>query len=374
MKKFLILVVLHFLRLAAKIQLLKNKPLVIGVTGSAGKSSTVAAIETALKQKYQVKSTGTTNSESGIPLSILGLKMTDYSPFDWLRVILLIPVQLLFYRPSYTIFVAEMGIDSLKPPKNMGYLLSIIKPQIGVFLNVLPVHTEQMRNVDAIAVEKGKLIASLPTNGFAIVNKNDPRTQIKTAAKTVLFDGTALGAANTIGKILGVPPIKSFTPPPGRGQVFAGINNSKLIDSSYNASGIPMLLALAHLAKRRAIRRIAVLGDMRELGDLAASEHKIVAKEAYRLADKIITVGPLTEIYFPKDPKLVAQFANSWQAGKFLQTYIKSGDVVLFKGSQNTIFLETAVEMCLKNRADATKLCRRGKFWDKQREKYAKEN
>lgn len=364
------LAVLNYLRILAKIQLLKNNPTIIGVTGSAGKSSTVAAIETALKQKYSVKSTGTANSESGIPLSILGLKMTDYSPLDWLRVILLTPVQLLFYWPKSDIFIAEMGIDSLTPPKNMGYLLSIAQPKIGVFLNVLPVHTEQMRSIDAIATEKGKLISRLPEDGFALVNKNDPKTHIKTTAQIVYFDGTALGAANAIAKILSAPAIKSFPLPPGRGQTFAGINGSKLIDSSYNASKIPMLLALETLSKTAGKRHIAVLGDMRELGALAASEHRAVAKEAYRSADVVLTVGPLTRKYFPKSPKLLAQFVTSWQAGKFLQNFLKPGDVALFKGSQNTIFLETAVEMCLANRADASKLCRRGKFWDKQREKY----
>lgn len=106
---------------------------------------------------------------------------------------------------------------------------------------------------------------------------------------------------------------------------------------------------------------------MRELGDFAEEGHKTVATTAYKLADKVITVGSLTKKYFPPNPKLVNQFDNSRQAGIFLQTYLQPGDLVLFKGSQNTIFLETAVEMCLENKEDSPKLCRRGEFWDKKR-------
>jgi len=129
---------------------------------------------------------------------------------------------------------------------------------------------------------------------------------------------------------------------------------------------LPTILALQDLSKHVG-RKIAVLGDMRELGEKAQEEHEIVAKEAYKLADVVITIGELTRKYYPKNSKLIAQFDNSYQVGNFLQTFIKPKDVILFKGSQNTIFLETAVEMCLKNKSDANKLCRRGKFWDKQR-------
>lgn len=390
MKKQLSLAILYYLRFLAKIQLAKIKPVIIGVTGSAGKSSCVAAIETILKSKFRVKTTAGANSESGIPLSILDLKMTDYSPLDWLRVILLAPLSLI-RNTKYKILVCEMGIDELVWPKNMEYLLTIVRPKIGVFLNVLPVHTLQMKSVENIAAEKGKLIASLPPDGTAVVNRDDLRTHIKTAAKTVYFSGDFLSAAKVVGRVFGISLATSnqqlatsFIRPPGRWSIFPGINGSILIDSSYNASPVPMLSALGLLKKeqffKRTVllkkspfairRRIAVLGDMRELGDLEKAEHQKVATVAYELTDKVITVGPLTKKYFPQNPKLLAQFNSSYQAGEFLQTFLQPGDLVLFKGSQNTIFLETAVEMCLKNKADAAKLCRPGRFWDKQREKY----
>ena len=78
MKKFFSNFVLYYLRFFAKLKLAKINPIVIGVTGSAGKTSCVAAIEAILKTKFKVKTTGAANSESGIPLEILGLKMNDY--------------------------------------------------------------------------------------------------------------------------------------------------------------------------------------------------------------------------------------------------------------------------------------------------------
>ncbi|MCL4390180.1 MAG: UDP-N-acetylmuramoyl-tripeptide--D-alanyl-D-alanine ligase [Patescibacteria group bacterium] len=387
MKKLLSLTVLYYLRFWARRSLEQVKPIIIGVTGSAGKSTCVAAIEVILKTKYQVRTTGTSNSESGLPLSVLGLKMEDYSPLDWIRVLLLAPFSLLIAHCSFDILVCEMGIDELVWPKNMDYLLSIVQPKIGVFLNVLPAHTMQMKSVDNIAAEKGKLIATLPADGTAVVNKNDPRTHIQTRAKTVYFSGDSLSAARAVGRLFDVSLATShqqlatrFSPPPGRNSIFKGIHNSTIIDSSYNASPVPVLNALHDLSgfhpdnpdtvKKELSRKIAVLGDMRELGDLAPKYHREVAKKAYQVADAVITVGPLCRQFFPQNPKLKAQFDNSFQAGKFLQTFIQPGDVVLFKGSQNTIFLEAAVEMCLANKTDAAKLCRRGKFWDKQRAKF----
>ena len=372
MKKSLTLFVLYYLRFFARLKLKQISPIIIGVTGSAGKSSCVAAIEAVLKEKFKVKTTGTGNSESGIPLSILNLKMTDYSTWDWLRVLILAPFA---KTEKYDVLVAEMGIDELIWPKNMDYLLSIIQPKIGVFLNALPVHTMQMKSVENIFKEKSKLISSLPADGYAVINS---KYQIPTKAKTVYFkdDGTPIPPAMSVGKIFGINTsyqqlAASIQLPPGRWSIFKGINNSTIIDSSYNSSPTPTINALKKLSdirnpKSEIRRHIAVLGDMRELGNLAGKYHKEVFILAKECADEIITVGPL----FKKFVKTKYQFETAFQAGQFLQDFIKSGDVILFKGSQNTIFLETAVEMCLANKSDVSKLCRRGKFWENKRKFY----
>ena len=389
MKQILSTFVLEYLRFFAKLKLAQINPTIIGVTGSAGKSSCVAAIEAVLKQKYKVKTTGTTNSESGIPLAILNLKLNNYSVLDWLRVMFLAPFS---KTEKYEILVVEMGVDELTPPKNMEYLLTIVKPKIGVLLNVYPTHTQQMGSVENIFKEKTNLISSFPPNGTAVIS--DCLPDIPTKAKVVKFkdDGTPIPAAIAVGKIFGlVTSHQSLATrlqlPPGRWSIFKGINGSTLIDSSYNASPVPTSLALERLKAESATlargglaklnetalerakvkRTIVVLGDMRELGDLAEKFHEEVATKAYQNADAVITVGPLCRSYFPANKKLIAQFDNWHEAGKYLQGYIKKDDVVLFKGSQNTIFLEGAVEMCLANKSDAALLCRRGPYWEKQR-------
>ncbi|MEK7565699.1 MAG: Mur ligase family protein, partial [Patescibacteria group bacterium] len=259
--------VLYYLRFWARRKLAQINPLIIGVTGSAGKSSCVAAIEAILKEKYKVKTTGTTNSESGIPLSILDLKPKDYSVFDWIRLVILAPIKHLTSNTKYQILVCEMGIDSLELPKNMEYLLTIVRPKIGVFLNALPVHTQQMKSVENIFTEKSKLIRSLPADGTAVINSD---YDIPTKAKVIKFrdDGTAIPPAMAVGKIFGITKVPKFILPPGRWSFFAGINGSKIIDSSYNASPVTMNNALEFLKKTPGKRKIAVLGDMRELGDL----------------------------------------------------------------------------------------------------------
>src|SRR3989344_7525274 len=140
--------ILYYLRFFARLQLRKFHPLIIGVTGSAGKSSCVAAIECVLTGKRQIKATKQLNSETGIPLAILDIAMEDYTPADWLKAMLLAPAKILTNWKRFDTFVVEMGIDSPVPPKNMEYLLTIVQPAMGVFLNVAGAHTQ---NFDAYA-------------------------------------------------------------------------------------------------------------------------------------------------------------------------------------------------------------------------------
>ena len=357
--------ILRYLRFFAQWQLKKIRPDIVGVTGSVGKTSTTLAVGAILKTKYKTKICSGMNSESGIPLNILGLKLTDYSAWDWLKVILLAPVMVLVDWHKYEKYVVEMGVDEPKAPKNMGYLLTIVRPRVGVFLNVAAVHTQQFGNVEAIAQEKGKLIRQLPGNGIAILNRNDPlvwQWSKKTKAQVIPFTDDA---AAVVGKVFGINEQVDFKLPPGRMSLIEGIKNSLIIDSSYNASRESILKALGVLAGYKGRRKIAVLGDMRELGDLAKQEHEAVAEAASKIADVIVTVGPLTKQYLGEK----YSFMSSREAGRFIKDkLIQEGDVILVKGSQNTVFLEVVVEMLMQHPEQANELlCRRGKYWDKIR-------
>lgn len=142
MKKIFIWFILRYLRFFARLALSISKPKTIGITGSVGKSSTRNAVYAMMKDYFKVKVIKEGNSESGIPLGILGISPGHYRLFDWLRIMIQAPFRLNNIK-NIDYLIVEMGIDSPFPPKNMDYLLTIIKPDISVVLNVYPVHTMQ---------------------------------------------------------------------------------------------------------------------------------------------------------------------------------------------------------------------------------------
>jgi UDP-N-acetylmuramyl pentapeptide synthase len=427
---------LYYLRFFAILQLKKNNPFIIGVTGSVGKTSAKNAIRAVLKDNTNLKVANKANSETGIPLNILGLSMKNYSPLDWLRVCLMSPIKLITNWEKYKVLLVEMGVDSPNPPKNMEYLLTIIKPTVGVFLNAYPVHSQafdhlvsdsdpakrenQMRRV--IAQEKGKLITSLSSNGVAILNQDDENVSAfsgQTKANVITFGYSNIAAVriekveislkgtwftfrhqdesasfiyrdNALGKVFGhtfaaaisvgissgltlnecIEGLKkNFKLPKGRMSLIPGINDSTIIDSSYNSSTIPLIDALNTLKEIAPSRKIAVLGDMREMGQEAEFAHKTIAKVALDNCDHVILVGPNMEKYAKpilKEKSVVV--ANAKEVVDILLREIKPQDTILIKGSQNQIFLEYIVEKIMKNPQNADKLlCRRGEFWNQKR-------
>lgn len=479
---------LTYLRILAKLQLAKvnllrkltskNPVMIVGITGSVGKTSTMLATVAALKDSFKVKYSEKANSESGIPLNILGLTMKDYSIFDWLRVAVFLPLMLFLNWQDYDVYVVEMGVDEPTEPKNMSYLLKIIRPQIGVFIGVTSVHSQQFEKLftsevktgtpprcvslekvlNAIADEKAKLIASLPKDGFAVLNLNDRFvTERKglTRAKTIgvgtdkdihvekvssskegtsikySFSGTTIherssmysqkgivlpeayainfGLAIGVAAALGIMPQKAidgikrnFKMPPGRCSLIKGIKNILIIDSSYNSSpkaSLAILDLLDDLGRKTRRKKIAVLGDMRELGNQSKIEHENLAEATVKIADEIVLVGPEMEKHFlpkalkagwkpgcyreehasldsslsfrmtsNKAKKLVHIFKNACFAAEFLKKHLQGGELLLVKGSQNTIFLEIVVETLMADKSKSDELlCRRGTYWEGKR-------
>lgn len=137
-------IVLLYLRFFAKIALFLHKPTVIGIAGSVGKSSTRNALFAILKDHFPSKMIG--NSETGIPLGILGITPHGFTPFHWFLMLIATPFGINFLKGT-TYLIAEMGIDDPYPPKNMEYLLTIIKPDIAVSLNISATHTMQFEKL-----------------------------------------------------------------------------------------------------------------------------------------------------------------------------------------------------------------------------------
>ena len=442
MKQLIASLLLAYFRLLAKRQLKKNNPKIIGITGSAGKTSALASCEVVLQSKYRVKTSHKANSESGIPLNILGLKPHNYSIIDWLRLALLAPIKLLTNKEAYDIYLVEMGIDGPNYPKNMTYLLSIVQPDVGIFLNANLTHSENFdylvsKDLPAkkrgeqitrlIALEKGKIITSLPKNANAVLNLDDQNAdelQNKTQATLCTFAakgkptikitgleysdrdtkflfkyqaktyqltmrdmllpshfGYTFAAAICCGLIHKISISQSireieqkFKLPPGRSTVIAGLNQSLIIDSSYNASTHPALDMLELLKNVKGKRKIALLGDLREMGESAAAAHQQVAKKAAQVCNQVNLVGPLMKEYalpiLEKEKVKVTHHDSAAQAADVLKDQLHPGDVLLVKGSQNTLLLEIAVEKLMAHPEDANKfLCRRSQYWNQQRRK-----
>lgn len=461
MKNKIALALLKYLRFFAKLQLLKNKNAkIIGITASAGKTSTRDAVYAVLNKKSKVKITKKANSESGIPMHILGIKLKGYSLFNWLIVAILAPIKLLTNWEKFDYYIVEMGIDSPNPPKNMEFLLSILKPQISIFLNAGLAHSEPFDHlvketdpkkreklvITEIAKEKAKMVTQLNKNGLAILNFDDENvkeTCKNTQAKicsigknksndiSLLFWKTdwsnkkpttifkfqiqngfgnlssgkkkneileirienylmaehyaySLAAAIAVGLRAGISSkeIKKrletcFALPAGRSSVLDGINDSLIIDSSYNASSMMDLIEVMGKAKSKG-RKIAVLGDIRELGDETTKTHQEIAKKAANIFDIIYLVGPLMREYalpilkkeINKKIEEVASFGQAKSAGSELKNIIKKDDLILFKGSQNTIYLEEAIVQILENPENEKLLCRQDPYWKKIKENF----
>src|SRR5689334_22468816 len=144
-KKLLVPMILSYLRTIAHLALSQTRATVIGVAGSVGKTSTREALYAILKDIAPTHMV-TGNSESGIPLGLVGLFPHDYSPLDWLRMFLVAPLRIGFLTNMRYIIV-EMGIDDPYPPKNMEYLLTIVQPSIGIITEESAAHTMQFEKI-----------------------------------------------------------------------------------------------------------------------------------------------------------------------------------------------------------------------------------
>jgi len=442
MRKIVVTFILSYLRFFARLQLKKVNPIIVGVGGSSGKSSVCELIGIVLSSKYRVKQGKGKNSETGLPLDILGISMTSYAAVDWLKALVLAPIRVVTNNEKYDVYIAEMGIDSPVEPKNMRYLLKIIQPAIAVTTNISLEHSQyfdsfiteeneekrKQKILEMTAAQETLLLTSLPKTGTAIVNLDDSSitnakrnivakqitvsTQHKQADvyinKVQIFIDNflvtftyakkeyslkinallpehfvysfmyaiAVGLSLSIDIEQTISSLeKQFNLPPGRSSVFKGINNTTIIDSSYNNATLPpildMLELLQHVAKKQ--RKVAIIGDMRELGSMSKLNHEIVAEKILETADMAILIGPLMKQYAApilRNKKFNFQsYVTFTDAKEKILESIKENDLILVKSSQNTLYLERVVEMLLADKKDVDKLCRRGTFWDAQRRK-----
>ncbi|MCX6031639.1 MAG: UDP-N-acetylmuramoyl-tripeptide--D-alanyl-D-alanine ligase [Chloroflexi bacterium] len=357
---------------------------VVGITGSVGKTTTKETVANVLTQHYvTLRSEGNLNNEIGLPLTLLQL------------------------TPEHERAVLEMGMYALG---EITRLSDLARPRIGIVTNVGPTHLERMGSIERIAQAKAELVQALPSagdGGVAILNADDPLVRAMaglTRARVFTYglnEAADLWADDISSEGLegirlrlhyGVETFHLHLPMLGRhsvhtalrgaavglieglswteiiagllevrGQlrlmVVPGLRETTLIDDTYNASPISMMAAL-HLLEdiaNRGQRCVAVLGDMFELGSYEEEGHRVVGGRAAQVVDKLVTVGPRAR--WIAEEALADGMASAdvypaesnTDAIGVLQGLIRPGDIILIKGSRG-MAMETIVDVLSRPR------------------------
>jgi UDP-N-acetylmuramyl pentapeptide synthase len=370
------------------------------------------------------KSEKSFNSEFGVPFTILGVGNPWHNPLAWFAVFKRALALLLLPNQYPNLLVLEVGSGK---PGDLAHILRIVSPDVVVVTRLpeIPVHVEAYASPEAVREEEFSPAYALVPHAPLIISSDDPyavRAAARTTAQVVTYgsdeatvqvrdpalyeeEGKVVGmkasvthgeekgtlvvlgsvgipqvlsglAALTTGVACGVPLQEAiealrvhYEPPPGRGRLLEGCNGSVIIDDSYNASPMAVEAALETLRTfPHATRRIAVLGDMLELGRYSVSEHERIATLAHESADLVIGVGIRARAFVlaPEKTRVEAtHFDSSREAAEKLPGIIRKGDVVLVKGSQS-IRTERIVEALLCDPAHASRLVRQERGWKKK--------
>ncbi len=364
----------RYLLALARLVLARYRPVIIGITGSVGKTTTKDALYHVLHGLGLSisKTEGNLNADLGIALSILGYRE---SPAIWQWPIELIVVHLRFlalligWRRLTEYYIVEMGIDRLG---DMARMLKTVKPTVGIITWIGEGHhLEYLKDSETVAKEKGLILSQLPKDGLAIIPATDPHVRLLeelATAPVVTIKPTGLDAlpaiVEAIARFLKLDPdrardrLTSFTNPKGRLTQLKGINRSVLIDDSYNASLPSAKLALSVLARTKGERKIAVFGDILEQGTYETAVHQEIAALAKEQVDQFWSVGN-------RFKKVVSDhwFATPEAAGQALRAVIQPGDVILVKGSQG-MRMEKVSQLLAADPTEAKeKLPRQSKRW-----------
>jgi len=388
--------------LAKKI-LKKYQPKVVAVTGSVGKTSSREAIYSALSSGYPGQvgmARENYNNELGVPLAIIGAVSPGKSIIGWCQVFCKACGLLWKRKKDYPkILILEMAADR---PGDIDYLVKIAPPDVAVVTAVGPSHLEFFSSLETIAREKEKLVKATPEAGLVILNRDDNivakmagsapilrygflqdgekinpeqilasdiRLALSSESQGIMFKLNYRGATVPcrLPKIIGKHQVyaalvaiavglyfklnlikisdglKNFEAPPGRMRLLSGIKRSLIIDDTYNAAPASALAALQTLRELGGERRkVAILGDMLELGVQTESGHREVGQRAAGIADLLITVGDRAKFISDEARKAgmleekIIEYNHREEAMNDLENILRPNDLILVKGSQGT--------------------------------------
>lgn len=359
-----------------------GKP-VVGITGSAGKTTAKELISHVLRSsgKNVLSTYKNYNNNLGVPLMVMKVLGEE----------------------QYDTAVLEMGMST--PMNEIARLCRIAPPDIAVELNVLPVHVEHLGSIEGVQKAKAELVEGMKEGGTAVLNADDPRVMAMSAlskGKTVTYgienkadfsatnisferfgetrfelntpDGKAdvlfplngrhnilnALAAAAVGHSFGMTvneiasALKTVAPPPQRGEIIRFKEGFTIVNDSYNSNPDALLSMVKTIVDGAgdAKRKIIVAGEMRELGDDAANIHRETGKKIAALGiDKLVGVEGFAKdmIEGAKESGLnnTEFFENSEVAGEGFVNEIQSGDLILVKGSRG-VKTEKVIEKILE--------------------------
>ncbi len=350
---------------------------VVAVTGSVGKTTTKDMLRTALSAIGPTHAAQASyNNHWGVPLTLARM-----------------PAEARFA-------VIEIGMNH---PGEIAPLAALARPQVAIVTTVAATHIGLMGSLDAIALEKSALFAALEPGGVAIFPADAPHAERLVAAagsagatmvrigREVRLDGLALRADGSdataqLGErgvalrlaapgrhmaqnalaclaavaALGADPeraaaaLAGFAPGDGRGALRPILDGTAfLLDESYNASGVSIRAALDVLKLLPATRRVAVLGDMLELGEFARTEHESLNHSVRESADVVYCSGPMMKFLFDSLPDSIrgAHAADARALAPQVRDALRAGDVVLVKGSHGSRMRDVVAALGTKSPA-----------------------
>jgi len=394
----------------------KNDIKIVTVVGSIGKTSTKFAVATALSEKYKTLfQEGNYNDIVFVPLVIFEQPAPSlFNPFAWLRIFISNEIKL---RKAFTyeVVVLELGTDAPGQIKQFGKYL---RADITVITAITPEHMMNFEDLDAVAEEElsahqfsKELLINKDLADKKYISKVDAKTfSISTEAdtwmKSIKINGLhadyvitssgrevssntddanqarfyCLTAAAAVAWKFGlndeqvVRGLKKIGPVSGRMRKLHGIKDSVILDDTYNASPAAVKAAIESLYKLDAPQKIALLGNMNELGKFSQAEHEEIGKLCDpKKLDLVVTLGPDANNYLAPSAEAngcnVKRFDDPYDAGDYIASVIKPGAIVLAKGSQNKVFAEEAVKRILANPKDSNLLVRQSAHWLKVKSK-----
>lgn len=347
-----------------------------------------------VSQKFQARrSKKNFNTEFGVPFSVIGVNDPGRDPFRWLALIIK-AIGLIILPLSYPKFlILELGVEF---PGDMDVLLKIVHPNIGIITGIGLSHYEFFKDQHSIITEKGRLAEVLNADELLLVNADNELAlamKAKTRARVISYGqspqadvtvaqtreqleenkyrteltikqggqeisvkfpaigkphvqaiicAAAVGLALKIEKDLIQRGVASYKPIPGRLNIFSGLMGSTIIDDSYNAAPDSVREALVVLKRLSANNKIAVLGDMLELGEISDEEHRKIGAllPSYKI-NKLIVIGEGGKIIGQAAvaagmaAENVAFFDSSDAAKNFVRGLVQPKALILVKGSQS---------------------------------------